>query len=212
MTGLAFSGDIFIAFSPVFWVFVLAVTRDNRLTILSIGGAFSWMLSVLLSSIWWYVIAPMQASPWFTILWSVIFQELVRCGFCFLVFWTEKRLGADKKEFPNRLMIALAVGVGTSAVYVLVNIVPILWEALGPATLFAPACPTVSLFTIAAIHGMLFSLLHMLLSVIAFIAYEFRRWVFMVILWVSHFAASYFVRFPPPSPFPPLSRSRSRRL
>jgi anterior pharynx defective protein 1 len=202
MTRIAFTGDVFIAFSPAFVVFVLAVCRDNRLVILSIGGAFSWMLSVLLASMFWYVVAPMQAARWFTVLWSVVFQELVRAGFCHLVFWTERRLNAvaaDKKgAFPNHLLIALAVGVGTGTVYVLVNVVPVIWEALGPGTLFAAACPSASLFTLAAIHGMLFSLLHMVLSVVAFVAYEFRRWLLIAVLWGAHFSASYVTLFNDP--------------
>eukprot|EP00727_Mastigamoeba_balamuthi_P010019 m51a1_g564 hypothetical protein (239) ;mRNA; f:501483-502679 len=192
MTYTAFFGDLFISLSPVVALFFLVVIRDHRLTILTIGGAFFWMLGILLSSMWWYIVAPMQGKAWFALLFSVAIQEAVRAAFVYLYMWVERRIEELRhdKEFPNRLLVSFSTGVGTANAYVLVMYLPVMWEAKGAATLFSSACPSSSLFSINAVLALEFSLLHVLMMVVAFEAYAERRVWLMITLFLTHYAAS----------------------
>lgn len=197
MTVGAFVGQLLVAVSPSLALFSLGVTRDARQTVLAIGGAFFWMLAALLASALWYAAGPMQRHAWFTLLCAVLLQELVRAAFARLVGLVERRMSArsgGKRELPPTVATAFAAGVGAALAYVCVVCVPVLVEGIGPGTLFAPACPATSLFTLAALHAALFSLLQVLLSVLAFVAYERHAWVLVAFVWLSHYAASYFVR------------------
>ena len=57
------------------------LTRDLKRA--GVGGhvchsAFFWLLSMLLSSLWWLIIPPMQNQVAFQIAFAVLFQELFR--------------------------------------------------------------------------------------------------------------------------------------
>ena len=157
MTNNAFVGQLFVSISPVLAIFIMGVVPNNRMLIISIGGAFSWMFSALLSSALWYAVGPLEDDPWFTILVSTIVQEAVRIGFYYLLKWFQSKTIQLTKanEFPNPLLMGLAVGVGTGLAYVLVLIFPVLWPSKGPGAVFSQSCPSVSLFTLVAVQGML---------------------------------------------------------
>lgn len=48
---------------------------------IGIFSAFFWILSIMVSSILWFVVIPLREIPVFIIPFAVIFQELVRFGF-----------------------------------------------------------------------------------------------------------------------------------
>lgn len=196
MTYSAFIGQLFVSISPVLALFVMGVLPNSRMLIISIGGAFSWMFSALLSSALWYAIGPLEDDPWFTILLSVIIQEAVRVGFYFLLKWFQNKTIQLTKanEFPNPVLMGFAVGVGTGLAYVLVLTFPVLWPSKGPGAVFSQSCPSISLFTLTAVQGMLMSLLNVAWSTTTFIGFEVKNYFFVVATVVSHFAASYFVK------------------
>ena len=70
------------------------------------------------------------------------------------------------------LAAALATGVGSGGMYVLLLFTSLLWQAAGPGALFARACPGVDLFQLNALHALAFSLLHVLWSMLAFDAFR----------------------------------------
>ena len=197
MTNSAFVGQLFVSISPVLAIFIMGVVPNNRMLIISIGGAFSWMFSALLSSALWYAVGPLEDDPWFTILVSTIVQEAVRIGFYYLLKWFQNKTIQLTKanEFPNPILIGLAVGVGTGLAYVLVLIFPVLWPSKGPGAVFSQSCPSVSLFTLVAVQGMLMSLLQVAWSVITFIGFETKKYAYVVATAASHVAASYFVSY-----------------
>lgn len=107
----------------------------------------------------------------------------------------EKRVNrlTGKKELPNELLLGVASGTGIAACYSCATIVPGLIESMGPGTIFSVACPHTSLFTLQAVTGFLFSLLHIIWSVYGFMAYSCRVFMLIPILVLSHLAASSFV-------------------
>ncbi|KAH3759372.1 gamma-secretase subunit Aph-1 [Pelomyxa schiedti] len=192
MTWVVFVGGLVVSFAPAVAVFVGLVIRDPQLIILTIGGAFVWLVGVLFSSMMWYLL-PGKDVYWASIIYAVMFQELVRLGFCLLYMLIERRLERMglSKEFPNRLLVSVALGLGSGVVYVLVTYVTILWESIGPGALFCDSCSRVSLFMINGAIAAAFLILHILLSLIAFEAYCRRKWLFVAAVWISHYAASF---------------------
>ena len=85
MTLEAFFGQVFLVAGPVVAVFCTVCAVDPRLVIFTVGGGFWWAFSALISSVFWYIVAPMQMYPAFGIGFAVLFQELARWGFVALV-------------------------------------------------------------------------------------------------------------------------------
>jgi len=81
MTLSAFFGQVFIIAGPPVSVFCAVCCTDPRLVIFTIGGGFWWAFSALLSSVWWYIVEPMQEHPAFGIGFAVLIQELCRWPF-----------------------------------------------------------------------------------------------------------------------------------
>ncbi|XP_076352936.1 gamma-secretase subunit Aph-1-like isoform X2 [Tachypleus tridentatus] len=81
MTVMEFFGCAFIAFGPPLAMFALTVANDPIRIIILISAAFFWLLSLLLSSILWYVVVPLRKTLAFGLVFSVIFQEMFRFSF-----------------------------------------------------------------------------------------------------------------------------------
>jgi len=203
MTYVVFFGSLFVAFGPALALFLLVITRNNQLIILTIGGAFFWLVSVLFASIWWFIIPPLRHSYWWIIPWSVVIQEGGRYLFYRLYIWAFYRQEATRREQvqnnarlqslsarPNNVAASLAVGVGAGVTYALVMYTSILWESTGPGSLFSPACPSTSLFMVSAMLALCFVLLHIFQSMIAFEAYRLRSYRDVAVVWSSHLLAS----------------------
>ncbi|KAF2073363.1 hypothetical protein CYY_005333 [Polysphondylium violaceum] len=87
MTQLLFFGCFFVAFAPIITFFFMVISKNSQLIILSIGGSFFWLVSALIASVWWFIIVPMRESFWFTIPFSIAFQEVFRYIFYRLYAW-----------------------------------------------------------------------------------------------------------------------------
>jgi len=203
MTYVVFFGSLFVTFGPALALFLVVISRSNQLIIISIGGSFFWLLSILLASIWWYIIPPLREAYWFVIPFSVFFQELGRYVFYRLYTWAffrhqeqhRERVAANPRlqslsAKPDNIAASVAVGVGSGVTYALVMYTSVLWEAMGPGSLFSPACPGTSLFIISAIIALGFVLLHIFQSIIAFEAFRLKSKPRMAVVWSSHLAAS----------------------
>jgi len=91
MGGVLFFGCIFVTFGPALALFLLTIAQNNQLIILTIGGSFFWLISILFSSLWWFItykIIPSLRTTYPTmIIFSVIIQELFRYFFYRLYVW-----------------------------------------------------------------------------------------------------------------------------
>eukprot|EP01118_Nematostelium_gracile_P006152 TRINITY_DN1978_c0_g1_i1.p1 TRINITY_DN1978_c0_g1~~TRINITY_DN1978_c0_g1_i1.p1 ORF type:complete len:133 (+),score=22.76 TRINITY_DN1978_c0_g1_i1:53-451(+) len=72
----------------------------------------------------------------------------------------------------------------------LITYVPVLWEAIGPAAAFSPACPSVNLFMTSGLIAHAFGMLNVLWTIISFDGFQKRSWKQIVGVIVSHLAAS----------------------
>jgi len=193
-----FFGCLFIALSPAVAVFVLVVAKSPRLIILTIGSSFFWLISILLASIWWKIISPFQSVYYWIIPWSVLFQELIRFAFYKLYMKAEKGFVAKRSQqtahlttHPDELKASLALGLGMGLTHSFITYVTVLWEAIGPASSFSPACPNVNLFLTSALLSLCFILLNVFWTIISFDGFRRRSWLKMGGVVGSHLIASF---------------------
>ncbi|PRP88789.1 hypothetical protein PROFUN_00257 [Planoprotostelium fungivorum] len=197
MTFVGFFGCILLAFAPAFSVFLLVISRNAQLIILSIGGSFFWLLSALLAAIWWYIIPPLRtAYPWIIIC-SIIFQEALRFGFFSLYVRAEKGFIAERERqtasltsHPDPLRANIAIGWGAGVAHSLVSYVTLLWEYSGPASYFSHNC-SVSIFIVMAVQSFCFIVLHMLWSIIGYEGFVSRNPIKMSVVVLTHLCASF---------------------
>lgn len=87
MTVLDFFGCAFLAFGPPLAMFTLTVSSEPMRIIILIASAFFWLISLLLSSILWYAVVPLQNDLAFGLVFSVLFQEAFRYITNELLLW-----------------------------------------------------------------------------------------------------------------------------
>jgi len=95
---------------------------------------------------------------------------------------------------PSSLAAAISVGWGIAASMALIMQAPTLFSAVGPADLPAPGCPSVSAFHIQALVTLPMALLHILLTIVLFDAYQRKSWLLIGLSIFLHFVASFAVR------------------
>jgi len=193
---LSFFGCFLLAFSPAIALYIQVISTNARLIILTIGSAFFWLVAMLLASIWWIIIPSLRHVWFWTILWTILFQELLR--FLFFMLYSKSEKGFIRKNqttklttHPDNFKAALAFGMGSGITHSLVTYITILWEALGPGTYFSPSCPSVSLFLISAILSCIFILFHILWSIVAFDGFKQRDYLKIASVPICHIIASY---------------------
>lgn len=84
MTAMGFFGCALLAFGPPLAMFTFTVSAEPIRIIILIASAFFWLISLLLSSILWYAVVPLQSYLAFGLIFSVLFQEIFRQVFFFI--------------------------------------------------------------------------------------------------------------------------------
>jgi len=195
---LLFFGCLFITLGPPAAIFMLIIAKSPRLIILTIGSSFFWLLAILLASIWWKIISPLQSIYYWIIPWSVLFQEAMRFTFYKLYTRAEKGFVSSRTQqtthlttHPDELKASLSLGLGTGLTHSLITYITIMWDASGEAAAFSPACPSANLFLTSALISLCFILLNTFWTIISFDGFRRRSWWKMLGVVVSHFAASF---------------------
>ncbi|KAJ3186586.1 gamma secretase complex protein [Gaertneriomyces sp. JEL0708] len=200
MTLSSFFGNAFMAYGPALSVFLLCVAENAQMVILFMTSAFFWLISILVSSIIWYIIKPMQTVPAATIFVGVLLQECGRYLSFRLMSKAERGLNivAKKPNSPlNRPRHAFVLGLGMGLMSGLTSYLPQLAESAGPAVLPCSSCPGADVFFISAITTFLFIFLHTAWNMVAFEGWYRRQWLPFVLVVVSHYAASFGTLFTP---------------
>jgi anterior pharynx defective protein 1 len=78
MTVMDFFGCALLAFGPPLAMFTFTIAVEPIRIITLIASAFFWLISLLLSSIVWYTIIPLQNYLSVGLIYSVFFQEIFR--------------------------------------------------------------------------------------------------------------------------------------
>lgn len=191
MTLMVFFGCAFIAFGPALALFSLTVAKDAQQVIVLIASAFFWLLSLLLSSIWWTVVSPLKKHLAFGIAFSVIFQELFRLAFYKLMRKADEGLlSMINNQTPLRKhRIAYVSGLGYGIISGLFAMVNVLADITGPGSLGLNGDPQ-NFLIVSAFLTSCFVLLNTFWGVIWFNAWDHKKWINIVLVVASHLFVS----------------------
>lgn len=191
MTVTEFFGCTFLAFGPPLAMFTFTVAVEPIRIIILIASAFFWLIALLLSSILWYAVVPLQNQLAFGLVFSVLFQEAFR----YLLYWVLRKAerGLEKVTTAHvadsRHVFAYVCGLGfgvMSGAFALVNV---LADAIGPGTMGLRS-GSESFFIISAATTLCFILLHTFWGVVFFAALDRRSTLHLVWVVGSHLFAS----------------------
>ncbi|PKA56269.1 Gamma-secretase subunit APH1-like [Apostasia shenzhenica] len=201
MTVAAGIGYALIALGPALSIFVSVIARKPFLVLTVLSSTLFWLVSlIVLSGAWrWFLPVKSTASwPYVVLLvTSVGFQEVVR-----LVFWKlykklEEMLDAfaDRTSKPrlfltDKLLIALAGGLGHGVAHAIFFCLSLLTPAFGRATYYVERCSNMPFFLISAIISLGFSIIHTFSMVIAFNGYAEGRKSDQIFVPVIHIIAA----------------------
>eukprot|EP01119_Soliformovum_irregulare_P007631 TRINITY_DN2007_c0_g1_i2.p1 TRINITY_DN2007_c0_g1~~TRINITY_DN2007_c0_g1_i2.p1 ORF type:complete len:210 (-),score=28.69 TRINITY_DN2007_c0_g1_i2:65-694(-) len=156
-------------------------------------SSFFWLISILLSSVFWIAIPPLKDVPFWIIPWAVLFQEIFRIIFFKLY---QKSQGSAKQtaslmSHPDEIQASLAFGWGSGVTQACISYVTILMNATGPAAAFVPSCPSVNLFAFGAFMALCWIFLHIFWSVLAYDAFKNRTWWLLGVVALSHLISAF---------------------
>ncbi|EFN88136.1 gamma-secretase subunit Aph-1 [Harpegnathos saltator] len=199
MTLMDFFGCAFLAFGLPLAMFTFTIASNPYRIIILIASAFFWLISLLLSSILWYAVVPLQNYLAFGLVFSVLFQE----SFRYLLYCVMRkveicnippdRLAAAERAVNHvvdgRLEYSYVCGLGfglMSGAFALVNV---LADAVGPGTMGLRQ-GTEYFFMISAAITLCFILLNTFWGVIFFTALDCRNWGQVIWVVSSHLLVS----------------------
>lgn len=199
MTVMEFFGCTCIAFGPAFGLFVFTIARDPLRVIVLITSAFFWLLSLLVSSMWWYAVVPLREKLAFGLVFSVIFQELFRFLFYKLLRKADEGLkkvsqqGQDQHMTPqdisNKHIMAYVSGLGFGIISGAFSLINVLADMVGPGTIGIQE-DSKYFFLASAFLTACFVLLHTFWGVIFFNALDKKQYVHVVLVASSHMLVS----------------------
>lgn len=192
MTLVVFFGCTFIAFGPAFALFSLTVAKDAEQVIVLIASAFFWLLSLLLSSIWWTVVSPLKKELAFGMAFSVLFQELFRLAFYKIMRKADEGLLSmiNHQSDPLRKhRIAYVSGLGYGIISGLFAMVNVLADITGPGALGLHNDPQ-NFLIVSAFLTSCFVLLNTFWGVIWFHAWDEKKWFNIFLVVASHLFVS----------------------
>ncbi|KAM7077154.1 gamma-secretase subunit Aph-1b-like isoform 2-T2 [Ciconia maguari] len=181
MTLAVFFGCTFIAFGPALGLFLFTIARDPLRIIILIAGAFFWLVSLLLSSLIWFI-AVKASDPRDEqlqkglLIFGVMFSVLLQEAFRFLYY---KLL---RKAIEG--LVALSED-GCSPI----SIQQMAYDALGPGTVGIHGDSQLYFLT-SAFMTMVLIFLHTFWGILFFHGCEHRRWWEITAVIVMHLAVS----------------------
>ncbi|KAB5548421.1 hypothetical protein DKX38_011827 [Salix brachista] len=192
MTVAAGIGYALLALGPSLSLFISVISKKPFLILTVLSSTLLWLMSLIVLAGVWRAFLPLKSNTWWPfailILTSVSFQEGLR-----ILFWkVYKRLEdmldafADRLAKPrlfltDKMLIALAGGLGHGVAHAVFFCISLLTPAFGPATFFVDKCSQLPFFLvsadinsgllIAAIMALAFVTIHTFSMVIAFSGY-----------------------------------------
>ncbi|MBN3293680.1 APH1A secretase, partial [Polypterus senegalus] len=187
MGAAVFFGCTFIAFGPAFSLFIFTVAVDPLRVIILVAGAFFWLVSVLFSSLLWFVGVHLsdKSNPniqygllIFGAAASVLFQEVSRFACYKLLKKADEGLAAiseDGKSPVSLPQMAYVSGLAFGIISGAFSAINILADSLGPGIVGIHG-DSPQYFITSAFLTMAVIFLHTFWGVIFFNACEQRNW------------------------------------
>ncbi|KAF5275757.1 hypothetical protein FQR65_LT16550 [Abscondita terminalis] len=157
-------------------MFILTVAHDPVRVIILIAASFFWLLSLLISSLWWFAVVPLRGQLAFG-----------------LVFSAEnglKRITDDSMQLiQNKHILAYVSGLGFGIISGMFSLVNVVADAVGPGTMGLKS-GTQMFFIVSAAISLCFILLHTFWSVIFFNALDNGNKLQVIAVVASHLLVS----------------------
>ncbi|XP_072570908.1 gamma-secretase subunit Aph-1b [Paramormyrops kingsleyae] len=201
MTVAVFFGCAFIAFGPALALFIFTIARDPLRVIILIAGAFFWLLSLLLSSLVWFIAVKASRQEEataqkglliFGVMFSVVLQEVFRFAYYRLLRKANEGLAAISEENLSPISIrqmAYVAGLGFGIMSGAFSMINILSDSLGPGTvgIFGDSQ---YYFITSAFMTLAMTLLHTFWGVVFFDSCERNRWWAVAVVLSLHLLVS----------------------
>ncbi|TDH65362.1 hypothetical protein CCR75_002997 [Bremia lactucae] len=174
-----FFGCILVGFGPLAAVFFTIIAKRAQLVIISLSGAFVWLIAILVTATLWQIIPALKTSLSATVPVGVVVQEAFRVLFFYLYTRTElavKRVTTSSHQLPlNDVTSSLAGGVGFSLMHALLMFGSLMGSSTGlRGAAFSNSCPAIPLVFSAALSTLALTALDVSLMVLAFDGYRKR--------------------------------------
>ncbi|CAN0923011.1 Gamma-secretase subunit APH1-like [Linum grandiflorum] len=182
MTVAAGIGYALLALGPSLALFVSVISKKPFLILTVLSSTLLWLISLILLSGLWRPFLPLNsATSWpfaLLIISSVLFQEGLRILFWKIYMRLEDILDAfaDRLSKPrlyptDKMLIALAGGLGHGVAHAVFFCLSVLTPAFGPATFFTDRCSRLPFFLVSSMIALAFVTIHTFSMVIAFNGY-----------------------------------------
>ncbi|XP_040825587.1 gamma-secretase subunit APH-1B isoform X1 [Ochotona curzoniae] len=200
MTAAVFFGCSFIAFGPALALYVFTIATDPLRVIFLIAGAFFWLVSLLLSSLIWFMarlISDSRDGPKqtylliFGVLLSVLIQEVFRFAYYRLIKKASeglKNINPDDKV-PSMRLLAYVSGLGFGIMSGVFSFVNTLSDSLGPGTVGIHG-DSPQFFLNSAFMTLVIVLLHVFWGIVFFDGCEKKKWYVILIIFLTHLLVS----------------------
>ena len=186
-------GTFLIAAGPVTALFLALLRAQPHLLVISICSAFTWCLSMILAGALWLAVVPLkQTYPWVLFL-AVTFQELFRL-LLYLTFYYIQTIDDGIKSFlrtgtKNRILTGVSVGIGFSALGVLINYFTLLVDFdVHDTAIYIEMCPNINFWVAGGSLALAYSVLHIVLGVLVWEMYVEKKWAKVGGVYVLHLA------------------------
>ncbi|KAL1512500.1 hypothetical protein ABEB36_002083 [Hypothenemus hampei] len=193
MTVMELFGCTFLAFGPPFAMFIFTIIQDPVRIIILIAAAFFWLLSLLLSAIVWFIMAPLKTYLVFGVVCSILFQE----GFRLLIYRILRKAENGLMKITddhatlidNKHILAYVSGLGFGLMSGAFSLCNVLADALGPATMGLQSGNEM-FFLISSVHTLCFILLHTFWGIIFFNGFDTGNKIQVGYVLITHLIAS----------------------
>ena len=176
---LVFFGCTLVAFGPSLAIFWFTIMKHPLRILLTVVGAFAWLLALLVSALLWLAVVPLREQLAFALVFSVLFQEGARLGLHKLLdkahsgldeaLTDEERLSIAGKRMPY------VSGFGFGLMAGMFSIVNILSNSVGPGNVGITGSST-NFFIYSAFSTSALVLLHTFWNIILSQAYKKQQW------------------------------------
>lgn len=197
MSAAVFFGCTFIAFGPALALLLLTVAADPLRVIILVAGSFFWLVSLLLSSLLWFVASELSDKEDPRVQQgllmtgagiSVLLQEVFRFAFYQLLKKADQGLAAiseDGKSPVSIRQMAYVSGLAFGVISGAFSVINVLSDSLGPGVVgIRGGSPY--FFLTSAFLTMALVLLHTFWGVIFFDACEKQKWLALATVVLSH--------------------------
>ncbi|XP_062869988.1 gamma-secretase subunit Aph-1b-like [Trichomycterus rosablanca] len=201
MSAAVFFGCAFIAFGPAFSLFIFTIAKDPLRVIILIAGAFFWLLSLLLSSLIWFIAVKASNTDdgkvqkgllIFGVIFSVLLQEVFRFAYYRLLRKANEGLAAISDDDASPVSVrqmAYVAGLGFGIISGAFSMINILSDSLGPGTVGLNGGSQYYFIT-SAFMTLALTLLHTFWGVVFFDGCEKSRWWVIVVVVCLHLLVS----------------------